>query len=34
MYEKKMIQDGRMIQLEKKGKEYKQLIQYLKKERA
>ena len=34
MYEKKMIQDGRMIQLEKKGKEYKHLIQYLKKERA
>lgn len=31
MYEKKMIQDGKGVQMEKKLKEYKHLIQYLRK---
>lgn len=33
MYEKKMIQDGKIVQMEKKLKEYKHHIQYLKKEK-
>ena len=31
MYEKKLIQDGKTVHMEKKLKEYKHLIQYLKK---
>lgn len=34
MYEKKMIQDGKTVHMEKKLKEYKHLIQYLKKEKV
>ena len=34
MYEKKMIQDGKTVHMEKKLKEYKHLIQYLRKEKV
>ncbi len=33
MYESKIQQDGKIVQMEKKLKEYKNSIQYLKKEK-